>query len=262
MFFEGILINKIVYKERDLIVKLLLRNGLVGSFYIYGGQGGGKKMKPSLFELGSMMKVQVKETRRKTMEGAELMVASEYQRLWEPKKIRYDVRAYYLLCLYLEILQKLAQPFHPTESDHSHTDAEGVFAVASNAIFYLDHSLEAQSFSPSQQLSLFLVKLLFHLGIMPNLDTCGLCGIDLDEANSMSFQADQGHFSCGACAPGSNEKGFMFRMRMSYQTKFQDYLDLKDTSPSECDKLIQYFCHQFHLRPIDLRLYRLLFASY
>lgn len=259
MFFEGILINKIVYKERDLIVKLLLRSGLVGSFYIYGGQGGGKNMKPTLFELGSMMKIQVKETRKKTMEGADLMVASEYQRTWEPKKIRYEVKAYYLLCLYLEILQKLAQPFHPMESDGQQSDSEGIFSVASNAIFYLDHSLEAQSFEPSQQLSLFMVKLLFHLGIMPNLETCGLCGVDLDEAVSMSFQAGNGHFACGQCSPGNNERGFMYRMRMSYQTKFQDYQELKDTSPSECDKLIQYFCHQFHLKPIALKSYSLLF---
>jgi recombinational DNA repair protein (RecF pathway) len=161
--------------------------------------------------------------------------------------------------LYLEILMKLAQSFHPTESDASLSDSDGIFSVASNAIFYLDQSLEAQSFEPSQQLSLFLVKLLFHLGIMPNLDSCGLCGVNLDDAQAMSFQAGQGHFTCGQCSPGNNERGFMFRMRMSYQTKFQDYQELKDTSPGECDKLIQYFCHQFHLKPIALKSYSLLF---
>jgi recombinational DNA repair protein (RecF pathway) len=45
MVFEGIVIHKVSYKERDLIVKLIMRNGTVGSFYIYGGKVGGKHHK-------------------------------------------------------------------------------------------------------------------------------------------------------------------------------------------------------------------------
>lgn len=259
MLFEGLLINKIPYKERDLIVKILLRNGLMASFYIYGGQGGGKHHKPTLFEPGSMMKILIKDSKAKSQDGSELMIAAEYQRLWDPKLIRHDVRAYYLMCLYFEMLMKLTQPYHPRESDPDHIEAEGIFSVSSNALFYLDESLGKKDFEASQQLSLFMVKLLFHLGIMPDTEHCGLCGTSLLESTGVSFQPVQGNFSCNTCIPGENEKGFLLRIKKSYQTRFQEYAELQGTNLHESDKLIHYFCHQFHLRPVDLRAYSLLF---
>src|SRR5665647_2479931 len=111
MVFEGIVIHKIPYKERDLIVKLILRSGLLASFYVYGGQGGGKHHKPTILELGSMMKIMIKEQRGTKVDGSDLMIASEYQRLWEPSTVRHNVQAYYLECLYFEILQKLPITF-------------------------------------------------------------------------------------------------------------------------------------------------------
>lgn len=77
MVFEGLVVNRVPYKERDLIVKVILRNGMVGSFYVYGGQGGGKHHKPSAFEIGHMMRIQIKDQRMK-YDGSELMIASEY----------------------------------------------------------------------------------------------------------------------------------------------------------------------------------------
>lgn len=259
MLFEGILINKVPYKERDLIVKLLLRNGLMASFYVYGGQGGGKHHKPTLFTPGSLMKIQIKETKSRGHEGQELMIAAEYQRVWEPVGIRHEIRAFYLMCLYFEVLQKLAQPFHPKESDMELSEAEGIFSVASNALFYLDRSLSAQDFDPSQQLSLFMVKLLFHLGIMPDTENCGLCGTSFREVTGVTFQPVQGNFSCNSCHIGENEMGFLNRIRKTFQTRFQDYPEILGTNLNECDKLIHYFCHQFHLKPVDLRSYALLF---
>lgn len=107
MVFEGLLINKTAYKERDLIVKLLLRSGNIGSFYVYGGQGGGKKQKPTLFELGAMLKVDIKERKSSKIDGSDLMVVSESARLWAPQNVRYNIQAFYLTCLYFEIFQKL-----------------------------------------------------------------------------------------------------------------------------------------------------------
>ena len=109
MVFEGVVIHKVPYKERDLIAKLLMRNGMMGSFYIYGGQGGGKHHKPTIFEIGSMVKIQIKEQRAGKIEGNELMMASESSRLWEPHLIRHNIQAFYLVCLYFEVLQKFSQ---------------------------------------------------------------------------------------------------------------------------------------------------------
>ncbi|MGE3609929.1 MAG: DNA repair protein RecO [Bacteriovoracaceae bacterium] len=258
MVFEGLVINRIPYKERDLIVKVILRNGMMGSFYVYGGQGGGKKHKPSAFEIGHMMRIQIKDQRMK-FDGSDLMIATEYSRIWEPVHIRHNIQAFYLVCLYFEILQKFSIPFQQGTSEYENLDHEGIFSVISNALFYLEDSLKKNQFSPEQHLSLFMVKLLFHLGIMPDTNQCNYCGVDLLESTGASFQAASGQFACLQCVTGENEKGFLLRIKKSYQTRYQDYLDLVGATFHENDKLIQYFCHQYHLRPLDLKSYPLLF---
>lgn len=258
MHFEGILIHRTPYKERDLIVKLLLRNGLVGSFYIYGGQGGGKKNKPTIFETGSMIKVMVKDQKMKVDSG-DLIISAEHQRIWEPQSIRYDIRAFYLVCLYFELIQKFSMPFQAGTSDYENSDHEGVFSVVSNALFYIEDALKKQQFEPHQHLTLFMVKLLFHLGIMPDTDNCSYCQANLLENDTVIFLPSNGQFACQQCSPGENEKGFLLRVKKGYQTKYQDYVDFHGTNFKECDKLIQYFCHQYHLRPVELKSYGLLF---
>lgn len=258
MHFEGLLIHRTPYKDRDLIVKLLLRNGLVGSFYIYGGQGGGKKLKPTVFEIGSMIKVMVKDQKTRA-ETSELMISAEHQRIWEPQSIRYDIKAFYLVCLYFELIQKFAIPFQPGTSDYENMDQEGIFSVVSNALFFMEDSLKKQQFSPHQQLSLFMVKLLYHLGIMPDTDHCSYCQTDLMESDSVVFLPANGQFACQHCSPGENEKGFLLRIKKGYQTRYAEYAEFMGTNFPECDKLIQYFCHQYHLRPVELKSYGLLF---
>ncbi len=257
MHFEGIVIQRVPYKERDLIVKLLLRNGYVGSFYIYGGQGGGKSHKPSIFELGSMMKILIKD--KKKIDSSDLMVSAEHQRSWEPQSIRHDIKAFYLVCLYFELIQKFAIPYQHGTSDHENMDHEGVFSVVSNALFYIEDALKKNQFVPHQQLTLFMIKLLFHLGIMPDTDNCSYCQTGLLENDSVVFMPANGQFACQQCSQGDNEKGFLLRIKMGYQTRYQDYANFLGTTFPECDKLIQYFCHQYHLRPVELKSYSLLF---
>jgi len=258
MTFEGIVIHKVPYKERDLIVKLLLRNGLTGSFYIYGGQGGGKNHKPTIFELGSMIRIMIKDQRAK-IDSSDLMISAEHTRIWEPQSVRHDVRAYYLVCLYFELIQKFSQPFQQGTSDYQNNDNEGVFSVVSNALFYIEDSLTKNQFEAQQQLTLFMVKLLFHLGIMPDTDNCSYCQSELLDMDAVVFMPANGQFACQQCSPGDNEKGFLLRIKKGYQTKYQDYSGFLGTTFPECDKLIQYFCHQFHLRPVELKSYKLLF---
>ena len=258
MVFEGVVIHKVPYKERDLIVKLIMRNGMMGSFYIYGGQGGGKHHKPTIFEIGSMVKIQIKEQRPGKIEGNELMMASESQRLWEPHLIRHNIQAIYLVCLYLEILQKFSMNFQVNSGDYENREHEGVFSVISNALFHLNDSLEKQEFIAHQHLTLFMIKLLFHLGIMPETDQCSYCATALMEAPGVTFLAANGHFACTQCVNAENEKGFLLRIKKGYQTKYQDYQELTGTNFQEADKLIQFFCHHFQLRPLELKSYGLL----
>lgn len=258
MVFEGLVIHKVPYKDRDLIVKLILRNGAVGSFYVYGGQGGGKHHKPTIFEAGSMVKIMIREQKSHRVDGAELMVASETQRIWEPQLVRHNIQAFYLICLYFEILQKFAMPFQAGASDYENQEHEGIFSVISNALFYLNDSLSKNQFEASQHLNLFMIKLLFHLGIMPDTDRCSYCSTNLMEVSGVTFLPDNGQFSCLQCVNAENEKGFLLRIKKGYQTRYQDYLELTGASFQEADKLIQFFCHHFHLRPVELKTYKLL----
>ena len=258
MVFEGLVVHKVPYKDRDRIVKMILRNGLLGSFYVYGGQGGGKHHKPTAFELGAMMKIMIKDKKSQRVDTSDLMICAEFERLWGAEHIRYDIHAYYLVCLYFEILQKFSLPFQFGSSDYQNADHEGVFSVISNALFYLEDSLVKKQFQPHQHLTLFLIKLLFHLGIMPDTDTCSYCGCSLLESGVVHFLPASGQFSCDQCTQGENEKGFLLRIKKGYQTKYQDYAVLTGTTFTEADKLIQYFCHQYHLKPVELKTYSLL----
>lgn len=258
MHFEGLVIHRVAYKDRDLIVKLLLRNGQTGSFYIYGGQGGGKNHKPSVFELGSMMKIMIKDQRTK-IDSSDLMISAEHNRIWEPQNIRHDIKAFYLVCLYFELIQKFSIPFQQGTSDYQNLDHEGVFSVVSNALFYMEDALLKKQFEAEQHLTLFMIKLLFHLGIMPDTDNCSYCSVELLDHPAVVFLPAAGQFACASCAQGENERGFLLRIKKGYQTRYQEYNGFLGTNFVECDKLIQYFCHQFHLRPVELKSYSLLF---
>ncbi len=259
MVFEGIVISKVPYKERDLITKVLLRNGHLASFYVYGGMGGGKHHKPMQFDHGCMMRIHIRDEKKHRIEGSELMVASEYQRLWEPTLLRHDVQAFYLSCLYFEVLQKFALPHRPGEDEGETIEGQGIFSVVSNALFQMQHSLENKKFVAEQQLSLFMIKLIFHLGIMPDTEHCSLCSTDLMTSAGASFIPANGQFACSQCMSGENEKGFLLRIKKGYQTKYSEYDSLLGSTFQESDKLLQYFCHHFHLRPVELKTYKLLF---
>lgn len=257
MVFEGIVIGKTPYKERDLIVKVLLRSGFLASFYVYGGQGGGKHHKPSLFEFGSMMRIHIKDQGNRGVEKKELMIVSEYERIWEPTAIRHNIKAFYLSCLYYEIILKFVVSYHP---DHGELDQEhaGIFNVLSNALFYLEKSLMDQSFESHQHLHVFLVKLLYHLGIMPDMDYCVYCGEDLLTSSGVHFLISEGQFSCLNCAPEKNDLGFLLRIKKAYQTKYQHISEVHGTNVEETEKLLSYFCHHFHVKMVDLKSYQLI----
>lgn len=236
----------------------MLRNGTMGSFYIYGGQGGGKHHKPTIFELGSMVKIMIKDQKASRIDGNELMVAAESQRLWEPQNIRHNIQAFYLICLYFEILQKFSMNFSVGTSEYENNEHEGIFSVISNALFHLNDALTKNQFQAHQHLTLFMIKLLFHLGIMPETDNCSYCQTNLLEAPGVSFLPANGQFACTQCVSAENEKGFLFRIKKSYQTQYKDYMELTGTNFQEADKLLHFFCHHFQLRPVELKTYKLL----
>ena len=204
-----------------------------------------------------MMKINIKESKN---QHADLLIPKEYDRLWGPQHIRYDIKAYYLMTLYFELIQKIAMPFNLGEKD---LDQAGNFSVLSNALFYMDESVQKKNFLPEQHLILFLVKFLYHLGIIPDTQFCGYCRTPLHEGKGVYFLPEHGQFSCRECYPGessTDDRELMKNVLQSYQTKYSEYADLKTYKFRDCDKLLLYFCQQFQLKPLELKSYKLLFS--
>lgn len=260
MVVEGIVISKIPYKERDLIVKLILRNGFVGSFYVYGGQGGGKHQKPASFDVGLMMRVQIKKKSSYRQTNSELFIAEESTAIWTPKFLRHNIQAFYLMCFYFELIQKFALNFD-VENFKESIEQEGFFSVVSNALFYMDHAISRNDFIYEQHAFIFFVKTLYHLGIIPELDFCSFCNKNLETFHRISLVFQNGQFACSECVTGENDKSLLLKLKKAYQTKFQDYSTINNVGIAEIDKLMKYFCHHYNLKPIELKSYSLLFKG-
>ncbi len=160
MRLEGIIIQKTPYKERDLICKLLLRDGTLATLYFYGGKGGGKKNKGTILEIGFMVKVLLAPRRKKL--DRNIQIAQEWDLLWEAKHIRQNYRAFYLMTFFCEFLQKIA-PEKDFSYEEDSTENVGIFKVASNALYFIEQSLSEGSFKVESHLLMFLTKMTFHL---------------------------------------------------------------------------------------------------
>lgn len=272
MNLEGILIHKTAFKERDIIGKLLLRSGKIVDLYFYGGQGGGKFSKGSILEIGHMLKLTLSPQRKKI--ETPLQVVKEYSLLWEAKNIRLDFQAFYLLSLYAEILQKIALTEDLEHMEHS-SDHEGLFKVLSNAVYCLDESVKNQLFSLYQQLFIFLSKLTFELGVLPDYEQCLHCHIDLDKVELARFEPHHGGFTCRECLLSvdqfvSQDK-FLFEelkssmdlrksLISSLHHKYKDYQEVKETNRGQCNSLFNYFCYQFEFQPTQFKTWQMLWS--
>lgn len=246
---EGLVISKVIYRERDLICHLLLRNGKTVSVMFYGGRGGGKKMKPSTLELGYMIKAQLKNVRQT---DSTLYTASEWKTLWIHEKIRSNHNAFYLMCFYFELLSRLA-----TQDDlfDEHRDfdnsLEGIFKVTSNALFYLEESVYKNNFKIQTQLFFYLSRLIFELGIAPMDDYCLFCKKSLEVFQGINLAFEHGGFICFDCSgeKESNENigKLLWRLlRGTRKFKYADYEKVKIVDKGINQLLFDYLCYQFN----------------
>ena len=226
---EGILTHKTPYKERDLICSLLLRSGKTVSVYFYGGRGGGKQNKGSSLELGHMIKVQL-APRRKKLE-TELLMAKEHQLLWSGKLIRDNFQAFYLCTFFLEFMGKISvdDELEGIEDDH-HT---GLFNVLSNALFFLNDSLEKGNFDLQTQLFVFLAKISVQLGVPIDTEACLFCAKELNASLCM-FDPQNGGFSCHECSSKRDEflsENKLLRQEYQSSTELKKLIELTYSLP-------------------------------
>lgn len=241
---EGLVISKTPFKERDLICKILLRNGKKISVIFHGGRGGGTKKKSSVLELGFMLDIELSWSKS----TSEIYRASEWNPRWMHKYIRNNSKAFYLLCFYCEVLNYIS--FNEDLHDFEET-VEGPFRVISNALFLLEKDLENKSFDMHKHLLLFLSKLLLEQGVYPRMESCRICGNYLEQFKTLALVADQGGFACERCYEGGTVAKELWNfMGVSGKTKYQDfsYSFSNDVHPQNmATALLQYFYYQYQL---------------
>ncbi len=258
MVLEGLVLQVIPQKERDLVARLLLREGTLAGVYVYGGMGGGKHSKPRLFEPGNMLKVEARSPKNGAQ--ADLFTAGEHHLVWRPAHMRHDARAFALACLMLEMTLKTAVPFHPGDAE-GHGEHEGAFKVLSNALFHLDLALERGDFRWEAHLLLFLAKLLLQLGILPDEDACAHCGGGLGEEADAPLVVEHGGFACRNCAAGAPGEPARALLALGVRCRAADWHGVPAVPAPVNVRLMQFWAWHMHVKLPELASYRLLFQG-
>lgn len=242
---EGILISKTPFQDRHLIGHLLSRQGNRVPLLFYGGQAGGKKKKSSTLELGHLLKVEL----QRSQSGQELYKAKDWKLNWAPQKMRENHKAFYLMCFFLEVLQKISL----TEEVSEREEHQGLFLVLSNALFYLEDSLKNEKFYPSVHFNFFLGKLLLQLGIQPQISECLSCQKVL--TSKASFCPDEAGFYCSDCYQNYSQTKALSQFHQELQWIFtQKYSNYRDfLSFKHSDLLKQFFLLQIDVAENTLK---------
>lgn len=258
---EGIVLSKIPYDERHVIAHLLLRSGRKVSVVFYGGRGGGAKQKSSIIELGFMLSVEL----RTSKSTGEMYHAKEWSISWHHNLIRLNHNAFYLMCFFLEIINRVSPIENLHEIHEENTEMVGLFSTLSNALFHLEKSLGFQDFYSHSHSVIFLTKLLLHLGVFPERENCTLCGEELQKFNDMYLIAEEGGFACPPCMNQrvvySVQSGRELWEILGHiaHSKYQDLSSLKLEFKSLPKMLFHYFCFQFHFEEKDFRTASMVF---
>ena len=238
---EGILLNKQPFKERDLICRLLLRSGKQVSVLFYGGQGGGRKMKSSLLELGHLVSVEVSPF-KKNHQG--LYVCREYSLNWYHAHLRNNHQAFYLLCFYVELIARMALEDDLSQGDFE-DDHYGLFRVLANAVYHLEHSWIEDS--SSKHLALFLAKMIIESGMTPNLHHCLYSNQKLSQLKDFQLIFDQGGFveaSYLSTPRGGNHWGVWKILGQSWELPYGEVQQLREVEAAHINVLYHYLLFQ------------------
>ena len=256
---EGLILKKSPYQERHLICHLLLRSGKKVSVIFYGGKGGGKNKKSSILEIGHMIKLEL----RRTKSTSELYNAKEWDGLWIHNNIRSNHKAFYLLCLYLEIILKLSlfENLHDEHASHDES-TKGLFRVLSNAIFFLEKKIGDQSLDTHFQLVVFLTKLLSEQGLFPDREKCVLSDMSLNDLSELVLTPEHGGFADASLVNhedkrsqigGAAGKELWFLLGHIMGMKYQEIRDFSIQNKQISRILFQYFCFQFHFEETNFK---------
>ena len=250
---EGILISKIPYQEKHFIGKLILRNGKKATILFYGGRGS-LKSKSSYLDLGHMIDVALVPYKK----DPTMVKSKEWSLIWAPKKVRSSINLFFLLCFYMEVVDKIAPSHDFEDEDYSDLASEGIFRVLSNALYFLENREGPKKQNELGQMTLFLGKLLLHQGLFPTRDICCFCGESLHHEKKLLLLPDHGGFSCASCFDNSERKsleseklGKMMHCILGEISlkKYKNFSFREGFNATLSQSLFHYFCYQYQLLP-------------
>lgn len=247
---EGIILSKMPYKESNLICRLLTRQGYKSSILFYGGLGGGKKNKPSQLEVGSLIEF----TPANSKKYSNLSGCKEWKVQWKHEDLKNHFRAFFLLNFFVEIIDKISLE----SKDDEKLGDEKFFNLLSNAVYYLEDSVQKKNFDLNQHLSLFLGKLIFHNGVYPAYENCFFCNEKLSSKTIAGLDFSQGGFSCISCQEdklglqNGTERLWEYFATIK-NISYKDYRIVEKYRLEALKQALSYFLGQFQMSPNELK---------
>jgi recombinational DNA repair protein (RecF pathway) len=217
----------------------------------YGGQGGGKKMKPTTLELGRMLRIELGQSKSTN----DLYRAKEWQVVWSHESIRYNHKAFSLMCLFLEVVGSLSieDDLHDELIEDDKTMI-GLFRVLSNALVHLESGAKEKSNDSGSELLIFLGKMLIEQGVFPSREGCAFCDAHLEKLSSIYLVTDHGGFACSECV-GHLEGAVISSplegrelwelLGVIANQRYQDLKELKMEHQGAVRLILHYFLYQF-----------------
>ena len=244
---EGILINKFPYKDKHIIAHLILRSGVKVSAIFYGGQGGGKRSKGNILQLGYLIRFNYLRSKS----TSSMFLVKNYQEKWFHRNISKHVKGLYLLCFFCEVLDKFSMEVPCGEKNlvEDQGNEMGYFRILSNAIFNLEKSFKEGSFNYEKSIITFLTKVSFEFGIFPRTDDCIISGEKLEEGYYFLSDENGGFASLNFSEDRKNEEvKDMSSLRNGIveiiSHEYGKPLSLAGMNLFLCKRFFEYICYQ------------------
>lgn len=257
---EGLILKKVVVKDNDLIITVLLRSGAKVSIYCYGGQSS-RKGKSALLEIGMMNKYEVSSKKK----DGSVFVLKEVQNIWQYKSIRHDFKLFSALCFILELLSDVTLPYHHEDEQYIKSEAEDLFKITSNAIFFLEKEAAKEQCSVLSVMFLFMIQLMQQQGVFPSLEDCVLTGDKLYPDARVCLHPREGGFclldalSIKGETQRREDDDMLWGLLKTHQLgSFKQLQPIENLSFSHFHQLVHFFCYQINKELDSLNSLKLL----
>ncbi|MDA8793410.1 DNA repair protein RecO C-terminal domain-containing protein [Bacteriovoracaceae bacterium] len=231
-----------------MICEILLSNGKKKSFYVLGGYSSSKKQRGTLFEVGHVLNFNLKIKRKNN----QFSFIDEYRLKFAHENIRYHIRAYYLLMIFLKSCEVIS--LEQIDEDRA-SDESQLYRICSNAIYFLDKHPKSNIYT---HLFCFLTKVCIYSGVFPDLSHCGYCNKDISQERYISLIMHEGYFSCANCGSETNRTAFEIRRLLIYfaQTPYSSVDFGLNVDTRAADRFFDFFLFHHHIHRNQLNIPR------